>query len=324
MSQDGQEEVLVNINIARNWQVKLLERIHSLTVNQQASATTTNKNRHAKLPKIKLLTFSGNFDEWETFCSSFYNNVDSRDDLKQSAKLTYLLQNLEEEPREMIKGLSHTDDNYIIAVTTLQDRYADPVKHTEVLLQNFFNLPSPCHNAKELRKFLTEFRKVREQIRHVEDFNASALTIRSLLIRKLSYQTFSEISDHVKNHNFSLQEMDSTLQYIIGKLEHAYLVLGAKTNVKLVGTHSQQNQSQGGILKCPFCTGDHKAVDCNKYKSVQARKDRVISQRLCFNCLTPGHPSKNCRSKKTCRICHLHHHTSLCNQSQLQQSSGDT
>ena len=99
-----------------------------------------------------------------------------------------------------------------------------------------------------------------------------------MLIRKLSYQTFSEISDLVKNHNFSLQEMDSTLQYNIGKLEHAHLVLGDKTNVKLVGTHSQQNQIQGGNFKCPFCSGDHKAVDCNKYKTIQARKDCVINQ----------------------------------------------
>ena len=84
MSQDIQEEVLVNLGIARNWQVKFLERIHSLTVNQQASATTPKK-RHAKLPKIKLLTFGEDYDEWETFWSSFYNNVDSRDDLEKSA-----------------------------------------------------------------------------------------------------------------------------------------------------------------------------------------------------------------------------------------------
>ena len=90
----------------------------------------------------------------------------------------------------MIKGLSHTDDNYITAITTLQDRYADSVKQTEVLLQKFFNLPSPCHNAKELHRFRTEYCKVREQMRHVEDFDTSALTIRSVLIRKLSYQPF--------------------------------------------------------------------------------------------------------------------------------------
>ena len=97
-----------------------------------------------------------------------------------------------------------------------------------------------------------------------------------------------------------------------------------KTNVKSVGAHSQPDQNQRGSYKCPFCPGDHKAVDCNKYKTIQARKDPVTSQHMCSNCLTPGHPSKNCRSKKTCCICHLHHHTSLCNQSQSHQSSGNT
>ena len=278
LSQEAQEEVLVNINLARNWQIKLLERIHSLSVNQQGTATVTSKKQHAKLPEIKLLTFSGNFDEWETFWSSFHNNVDSRDDLEQSAKLTYLLQSLEGEPREMIAGLSHTDDNYRTALDSLHDRYVDPIQQTEVLLQKFFNLPTPRHNAMELHKFLTDYRKVREQMRHVEDFDALALTIRSVLLRKLSYQTYSEISDHLKNHNFNLQEMDSTLQYIIGKLEHAHLIMGDKTIVKVVRTHYHSHSNQGSNFKCSFCTGDHKSVDCNKYKSIQARKDRIIAQ----------------------------------------------
>ena len=34
--------------------------------------------------------------------------------------------------------------------------------------------------------------------------------------------------------------------------------------------------------------------------------------RLCYNCLTPGHSSKTCRSTKTCRMCGSHHHSSLC------------
>ena len=223
----------------------------------------------------------------------------------------------------MIKGLSHTDDNYLIAINSLHDRYADPIVQTEVLLQKFFNLPSPRHNAKEFRKFLTEYRKVRDQMPHVEDFDASALTIRSVLLRKLSYQTYSEISDHVKNHNFSLQAMDSTLQYIIGKLEHAHLIMGDKTIVKVVGTNSHSHSSQGSNFKCSFCAGEHKSVECSNYKTIQARKDRVIALRLCFNCLVPGHSSKSCKSRKTCRICHLHHHTSLCNLSQSQPSSRD-
>ena len=37
-----------------------------------------------------------------------------------------------------------------------------------------------------------------------------------------------------------------------------------------------------------------------------------MSLKLCFNCLTPGHSSKTCRSTKTCRTCGLHHHSSPC------------
>ena len=70
MFQADQDEVLVNVDIARNWQIKLLERIHSLTVYQQASATMPKK-ASCKLLEIKLLTYSGNYDEWETFWSSF-------------------------------------------------------------------------------------------------------------------------------------------------------------------------------------------------------------------------------------------------------------
>ena len=158
-------------------------------------------------------------------------------------------------------------------------------------------------------------------MRHIEDLHSSNLVIRSAVLRILPYQTYSEISDHLKNHNFNLQEMDSTLQYMIGKMEHGHLIMGDKANVNAVGSHSHSQSSQGRKFKCPFCAGNHKAVDCNKYKSIQARKDSVIAQRSCFNCLTPGHSSKQCRSKKTCRICHLHHHTSLCNQSS--NSSGD-
>ena len=82
--------------------------------------------------------------------------------------------------------------------------------------------------------------------------------------------------------------------------------MGDKTNGNVVGIHSHSHSSQGGNFKCSFCAGDHKSVDCNKYKSIQTCKDRTIVQRLCFNCLIPGHSSKHCRSKKTCYTITLH------------------
>ena len=64
--------------------------------------------------------------------------------------------------------------------------------------------------------------------------------------------------------------------------------------------------------RCSYCSGEHLAHECTKYKTVQSRRDRVMHLRLCYNCLTPGHASKMCHSTKTCRMCGSQHHSSLC------------
>ena len=108
--------------------------------------------------------------------------------------------------------------------------------------------------------------------------------------------------------------MDVASQHIADKFEHATLVMGDKNNVKSVEAKSSKQTEKGGQSTCAYCAGDHRAVDCNKYKTLNAQRDRIISQRLCFNCLGVGHSSKSCKSTRTCRICHYHHHTSMCNQ----------
>ena len=72
----------------------------------------------------------------------------------------------------------------------------------------------------------------------------------------------------------------------------------------------QSNQKTN--QQCSYCSGGHFSHECTKYKTVNARKDRVMSLKLCFNCLKPGHSSKTCRSTRTCRTCGFHHHSSLC------------
>ena len=112
--------------------------------------------------------------------------------------------------------------------------------------------------------------------------------------------------------------METGIQHIIDKLEQAALALGEKASVKQVGVSFQQTNQptkQSNLKtnrRCSYCSGDHYSHECTKYKSVNARIDRVMTLKLCFNCLTPGHSNKTCRSTKTCCTCGLHHHSSLC------------
>ena len=317
MTQVDQGEVYASLSNARSWQIKLLERINFIK-SFSTNASTITKKKHGRLPEVKLTTFKGNFDEWETFWSSFRTNVDVRDDLERSTKFIYLAQSLEGEPKEMISSLAITDDNYTIAVHILRDRYDDASKQTNVLLQKFHSLPTPKHNPKDLRNFLTEHRKIKTQLSHVLDFQQSELVVKSTLVHKLAFQTFDKICDMYVTHDFTLKQMETGIQHIIDKLEQATLALGEKANVKQVGVSSQQtNQqtkesNQKTNRRCSYCRGDHYSHECTKYKTVNARKDRVMSLKLCFNCLTPGHSSKTCCSTRTCCTCGLHHHSLLC------------
>ena len=116
--------------------------------------------------------------------------------------------------------------------------------------------------------------------------------VRSTFIRKLSMPTYEAICDYNKSYDFSLEQMNIALQYVADKFEHASLAMGKKTNVKSVEAKSSHQKQKSGQLTCSYCSSDHKAVDCTKYKTINARKDCIIAQGLCFNCLGVGHSSK--------------------------------
>ena len=160
LTQVEQGEVYASLSNASSWQVKLLERVNFIKSFSTNSSTVTKK-KYGRLPEVKLATFKGNFDEWETVWSSFRTNVDVRNDLERSTKFTYLAQSLEGEPKEMISGLAITDENYSIAIHILRDRYDNATRQTNVLLQKCYLLPTPKYNPKDLRNFLTEYRKVK-------------------------------------------------------------------------------------------------------------------------------------------------------------------
>ena len=63
-----------------------------------------------------------------------------------------------------------------------------------------------------------------------------------------------------------------------------------------------EESSKPKNFECPFKDGQHPIWTCEKFKSlkVNERREHVQKFRLCFNCLKPGHMSKDCRSKLQC------------------------
>ena len=208
--------------------------------------------------------------------------MDVRDNLEKTTKFIYLVQSLEGEPMEMINGLAINDDNYTVALYILRDCYANKSKQTNVLMQKFHTMSTPKHNSKDLRVFLTEYRKIKHQLTRVLDFQASELIIKSIVVCKLPFQTFDRICDIYVTHDFTLEQMEMGIQHIVDKLEQAVLALAEGAIIKQVGVNSPSQTSPTKQSKyktnhrCSYCTGEHLAHECTKYKTGQSRRDRVM------------------------------------------------
>lgn len=65
-------------------------------------------------------------------------------------------------------------------------------------------------------------------------------------------------------------------------------------------------------LKCEFCSENHKLCFCKEFvkEEVDARRDFVLKNRICFNCLG-NHSVRFCQKPTSCRICNKKHHSLL-------------
>ena len=65
--------------------------------------------------------------------------------------------------------------------------------------------------------------------------------------------------------------------------------------------------------RCNVCSGMHPTEECHQLLEleVDARVQKIMSRRLCFHCLAPGHNAKGCANRPTCQTCKKRHATIL-------------
>ena len=76
---------------------------------------------------------------------------------------------------------------------------------------------------------------------------------------------------------------------------------------------SHQNNTTKTI-NCRYCQKtNHKLHTCNEFMLLnpEERSEFLHRRRLCFGCLEFGHLSKDCKMKKTCKVCKKRHPTCL-------------
>lgn len=87
-----------------------------------------------------------------------------------------------------------------------------------------------------------------------------------------------------------------------------------RQNRNLSSSQSRSRSRTPTRFPCQFCDGKHYALDCFKYKTIEARRSQTEQRQLCYVCLLKGHRATQCRRyNKKCFLCgRSKHHPALC------------
>ena len=302
--------------------IQLASRIDLLNGTSVGGYQPPSRGYKAKLPELKLPTFKGDVLDWKSFWDLFHAHVDSQSHLEPVVKFTYLQNCLEGEAKDLIKSLALGDANYPIAINMLRHRYENKEILRQSLLHQLHSLPSLRHDYHDLKAFHAKFTLLKGQIDAFPNMKGNDEMVKSIVLQKLHRSTYDYLIDKLDNYEFSLDDMMDRLCKLIRHWE--YQQIRTTGSIQVNSTHQKveggakpkqstsNDTSRGSKYNCQFCNQDHTAFVCTKYKTYNARRDRVRTLKLCFNCLRKGHSTQECRNPARCKQCGSLHHTSLC------------
>ena len=132
---------------------------HSESYSNTGQVPARTSQAKAKLPKLTLPKFRGEFTKWKTFWDSFQSAAHDNPEITQVDKFNSYLNSVLVRPAvRAISGLTLTASNYENTVRILQDRFGKTQQIITAHMDELIEI-TPCHNDRP-----TSLRYVFDQI----------------------------------------------------------------------------------------------------------------------------------------------------------------
>ena len=291
--------------------------------NHDSNASTSQEPKaKARLPKLSLPKFRGDVTKWSTFWDSFQSAIHDNREISKVDKFNYLNSVLEGAAARAIAGLTLTASNYDNAVEILQDRFGKPQQIISAHMDELIKL-QPSHNDRPA-SLRYVYDQISVHVRGLASLGISTEQYGSLLIPVVMSKLPNEIRLQVaRNTTDEIWKIEELLQTIKKEVEARETSEHVKTSesprkspfVKppIPTANSLVANKVGDIpVKCVYCKEIHFSASCGKVEDPNRRKEILVKERRCLNCLKPGHVASVCKNPKTCRHCGERHHQSIC------------
>ncbi|XP_037942998.1 uncharacterized protein LOC119675852 [Teleopsis dalmanni] len=268
-----------------------------------------------KLPQITLPSFDGNPLMWVQFRDLFLQLIDEQP-FKPMQKMFYLTTNLIGEPKNLIKHLPASTENYATAWQILRSRYDNKRLLITALLNKLLSQSSLTAETSSGLKSLHDVTKecilgLKAQGILIEEWDAILV---HLTLKKLDRGTQTAFEQSLKD-NRSLVSFEELLQFIESRFQ-SLEAFGRGFNVKVLNTSrvvAATNEGSNYEKLCPACKNDrHPLYTCKSFiQELPTKRLQLVKQmRLCINCLKFGHFAREC-SSGNCKICNKKHNSLL-------------
>ncbi|XP_058840886.1 uncharacterized protein LOC131696359 [Topomyia yanbarensis] len=263
--------------------------------------------------------------------------VHSNGDIPTVAKLQYLLQSLEGDAKKPFESVDVEADNYASTWDALHKRYDNRRFLKRQLFRTLYELPAvKQESAKRIHSLVDDFqRHVRVLAKLDEPVEQWDTPLVNMLSYKLDQSTLRAWEEKTSSQDdVKYEELVEFLYQRVRVLNSVGPDTQQPAPPKVAGPPSWKgtkvkfaanaaatpNQDSPCQLAC---SDSHSLRNCPVFlgKDVRQRRELVSQKRLCWNCLSFGHPARKCVSKFTCRTCHERHHSLLHDSSPSRVSS---
>lgn len=128
-------------------------------IKEQEKLNALEKTSSVKLPKIDIVSYSGDRLKWNEFWDSFECTIHKNSRLSNIAKFSYLISKLSGEAARVVSGLALSNENYDIAVTCLKERFGNKQEVVDLHYSQIINLQVANNNTHSLRLFLDRIQR---------------------------------------------------------------------------------------------------------------------------------------------------------------------